>query len=245
VKTRAEFAKGLAQLEMSVAERAVALLWYYHQTEDFNERTASELGADLVQFGFARPNATRLNRDLRANTFVVRGERDLTFKLNLRRLDELDEKLGPLIETAHADVHDTLLPADWFKTRGHLSKLVRQINGSYEYGFYDGCAALCRRLMESLIIEVYIHQKRVAAIQTNGQFFTLERLIGIIRADADVTLGRSSPKTMDEIKSLGDTAAHDRTYIMLEMDIDDVKARYRRMINDLLVQAGISTASAT
>jgi len=33
---------------------------------------------------------------------------------------------------------------------------------------------------------------------------------------------------MDEVKHLGDTAAHDRTYITAQVDIDDIKARYRK-----------------
>jgi hypothetical protein len=53
-------------------------------------------------------------------------------------------------------------------------------------------------------------------------------------------LGRNTPKTMSEVKQLGDTAAHDRTYITPQVDIDDIKARLRRMIAELLEKAGIS-----
>jgi hypothetical protein len=44
---------------------------------------------------------------------------------------------------------------------------------------------------------------------------------------------------MKDIKQLGDTAAHDRTYITPPVDIDDLKPRYRRLINELLEKAGI------
>ena len=40
-------------------------------------------------------------------------------------------------------------------------------------------------------------------------------------------------------KELGDTAAHDRVYITGKQDIDDMKARYRRMIRDLLAAADV------
>lgn len=112
--------------------------------------------------------------------------------------------------------------------------MVYQINGCYEYGFYDACATLCRRLMESLIIEVYIHNGQTHEIQNNGMFLGLEKLISKISNDNQINLSRNTPKTMTLIKELGDTAAHDRVYITHQQDIDDVKAKYRRMIQDLL-----------
>ena len=69
----------------------------------------------------------------------------------------------------------------------------------------------------------------------------LDRLIKYIVSDPTITLGRNSPKTMKEVKQLGDTAAHDRLYMTIQADIDDVKARYRRMVKDLLVAANIVT----
>ena len=44
---------------------------------------------------------------------------------------------------------------------------------------------------------------------------------------------------MDEVKQIGDTAAHDRTYITQQGDIDDLKTKYRKLISELLVLAGI------
>ena len=39
----------------------------------------------------------------------------------------------------------------------------------------------------------------------------------------------------------GVTAAHDRTYITQQIDIDDIKARYRKLISELLVASGLKT----
>jgi hypothetical protein len=120
-----------------------------------------------------------------------------------------------------------------------LERLVAQINASYDLGLYDACAVLCRRLMESLILEVYISQGRHAAVQSGGVFVALERLINIICADPAVTLGRNTAGTMADVKTVGDTAAHDRVYITKQRDLDDVKLRYRRVIDELLRASGI------
>ena len=44
---------------------------------------------------------------------------------------------------------------------------------------------------------------------------------------------------MTEVKQLGDTAAHDRVYMTSKQDIDDLLARYRRLLQDLLTASGI------
>jgi hypothetical protein len=45
---------------------------------------------------------------------------------------------------------------------------------------------------------------------------------------------------MKNIKDIGDTAAHDRTYITQQTDIDDLKSKYRRLIKELLVLSKIN-----
>jgi hypothetical protein len=68
----------------------------------------------------------------------------------------------------------------------------------------------------------------------------LEKLISYICSDNNITLSRNSPKTMKNIKDIGDTAAHDRTYITQQTDIDDLKSKYRRLIKELLVLSKIN-----
>ena len=48
---RSRFAKGIASLELSHTDRAISFLWYYRQTQEFEERTASELANDLHDEG--------------------------------------------------------------------------------------------------------------------------------------------------------------------------------------------------
>ena len=44
---RKEFATKLAELDLTHVDRAIALLWYYRQTQEFEERSAFELANDL------------------------------------------------------------------------------------------------------------------------------------------------------------------------------------------------------
>ena len=238
--SRSDFASRLAKMDLQHIDRAVALLWYYRYTQQYDERTASDLALDLRDEGFPKPNVTRLEKDLKKSTYTIRGRRKDSFQLDIRKVEELDKQFLQLINKREINVSDNVLPSDWFSgTRSYLEQLALQINGSYEYGWLDCCAVLCRRLMESLIIEVYISQKRHHEIQSNGFFFGLEKLIAHIRSDKTVPLSRNAPSTMTEIKQIGDTAAHDRTYITRPIDINDIKARYRRLIQELLILSGV------
>jgi len=68
---------------------------------------------------------------------------------------------------------------------------------------------------------------------------TLERVVAFMKNDKTITLARGAGKVMDEVKQVGDTAAHDRTYITQQIDIDDLKARYRKLIAELLAVSGV------
>lgn len=240
MKTRTEFARALAGLNLSHADRAVALLWYYRHTQEYEERSASELAGDLHDEGFPKPNVTRLAADLRKGASTVRGKRQGTFQIDVRRAKPLDDTYLPILGARQAKVAGAILdPQSVAGTRSYIEKLVHQINGGYEYGFFDSCAVLCRRLMESLVIEVYLSRGRQAEIQQNGVFISLDRLLARLKGDGTIAMGRGTPKTMDEVKQIGDTAAHDRTYITQQGDIDDLKTKYRKLISELLVLAGI------
>jgi len=240
MQTRREFAERLAELDLTHLDRAIAFFWFYRHSQEYEERTSSDIADDLLAEGFNRPNVTRLHQGLLRTRFVIRGIRPRTFRLNLRYLTQLDDKYGELLDLTRVEIHDNVLPSEWFAgTRGYLEDLVSQINGSYQFGFYDCCAVMCRRLMESLIIEFYIQQGRHHEVQNQGIFFCLSRLIQYISTDAQIALGRHTPKSMQELKQLGDTAAHDRVYITHKLDIDDAKPQIRMLIQELLSQSGI------
>ncbi len=240
MKTREAFCRALAALELSHCERGVALLWFYRQTQQFEERTAADLADDLRDEGFPRPNPTRLHRELARSRFTILGRRSKTFQPDLRRMADLDGRYLHLLGVVEVKVEGAVLPPEWFQgTRFYLEKLCHQINGAYEYGFYDASAVLSRRLMESLIIDVYVYKGIHHEIKPGGTFLMLDGLITHIRNHKSIVLSRNAPKSMEAIKQLGDTAAHDRTYITQAKDLDDAKASYRRLIQELLTLAGL------
>ena len=114
-------------------------------------------------------------------------------------------------------------------TRGYLERLVHQINGSYANGWYDASAVMIRRLVETLIIEVFEKHAIASKIQnSSGDFFYLRDLIAELAAEKSWNLSRNTKASLPRLKDVGDMSAHSRRFIAQRQDID-------KLINDLRV----------
>lgn len=222
------------------AEQATALLWLYNVKQEYDERTVKELVQDFVDEGFSKPNSTRLYNSLRKDRRTIKGKGKNSFKVNPKFFSTLAEQYGSFVNHVQTSESSSVIPLDFVKgTRVYIEQMVRQINGCYDYGFYDATCVLLRRLLESLIIETYIYKKQANKVKNGTVFKYLDKLITLISNDPNIILSRNAPKNMQFIKDVGDTAAHDRTYITPKEDIDDNKQKIRRIINEMLVISGI------
>jgi hypothetical protein len=125
-------------------------------------------------------------------------------------------------------------------TRSFLEKIVTQANGCYERQWYDACSVMIRKLAELLIIAVYDNKGVAADIKDGDSFLQLSKLIGHIKTKQNVWhLGRDTCPCLDEMKKVGDRAAHTRNYIATKADVDAVLNKgLRTAIEDLLHHSG-------
>jgi hypothetical protein len=172
------------------------------------------------------------------------GQRVESFK-SLRLLCEsaLLPKLDGLVASS-VPSSEGVLPMDVVHgTRPYIEKVVLQANGCYEHQWYDACSVMIRRLVETLIIEVYEAQKRADEIKNgNGHFLMLSGLVTKIMGDPAFNLGREltdSGGGLPLLKSLGDRAAHNRFYTAKKADIDKVTHHLRVIVEELLHRAGL------
>ncbi|MHC4054680.1 hypothetical protein [Bradyrhizobium sp. 25ACV] len=238
------FGEGLASIQLSEVDLAVALLWFLEHTLEAHDVTTSELADVMHDLSLrGRVNSTRLGTRLTAHGDVVRGKRAGSYKIKLSKKSLLEQKYESLLKRPMPKVESHVLASDDFlATRRYLETLVRQINGSYQFGFYDACVVLCRRLMETLLIEAFEQNSHSAAIKHQGNYVQLSDIIGIAKSGQFIKLSRGSAEILEEVKSAGDTAAHNRTYITKPQDVDDLKLKFRRVIAELMHLAKIEPA---
>jgi len=94
--------------------------------------------------------------------------------------------------------------------------------------------------METLLIQAFEkagHEDKIQNVA--GNFLQLAEIISVAGSNKYVRFARGSSKTMEKIKSIGDTAAHNKSYITKKTDIDDIKFEYRRLIDELMHLSGL------
>lgn len=128
-------------------------------------------------------------------------------------------------------------------TRGYLEKVADQINGTYEMGWYDACAVMLRRFVETLIIETFISKGIEGRIKdAHGDFLSLQRLIDTARSDPDLNLSRNTKQVLLRLKKLGDLSAHNRRFIAKRSYFDelfeDLHLDMQTLIEDFMHEAG-------
>jgi hypothetical protein len=124
--------------------------------------------------------------------------------------------------------------------RGYLVSIGKQMNGSYRAGWYDGCAVMMRRLLETSIIEAFEAKKIEAKIKdTSGDFFQLTALVSAALAEAAWTLPRNVRKKLGDLRDVGHRSAHNRYYVATQSDIDKHAGVYREAVEAFLHVAGL------
>lgn len=135
--------------------------------------------------------------------------------------------------------NQSILPHSMVKnTRGYIEKVVYQINGAYEKGWFDACAVMMRRLLETLIIEVFEEFNLSAKIQNStGDFFYLSDLITATLRETSWNLGRNTKKALPKLKNIGDQSAHSRRFNAHREDVDKLQTEFRTAAQELLYLA--------
>jgi hypothetical protein len=125
-------------------------------------------------------------------------------------------------------------------TRGYIEKVVFQVNGGYQNGWYDACAVMIRRLVETLIIEAFEHHNIAQKIKNpSGDFFYLKDLIDITLAEPTWNLGRNTKQALPRLKDIGDKSAHSRRFNAHRKDIDSIISDLRVVVQELVYLAGL------
>lgn len=124
------------------------------------------------------------------------------------------------------------------RTRGYIEAVANQVNGSYERGWYDACAVMIRRLVETLIIEAFeAHEISDHIKNPQGDFFFLRDLVSKTLAEASWNIGRNVKAALPRLKEIGDKSAHSRRYIAHQKDIDGVIDDLRVVVQELVFLA--------
>ncbi len=145
--------------------------------------------------------------------------------------------ISPMLQqtSSHAP-SDKLFPLEIVKgTRPYIEKVALQACGCYDLGWFDGASVMARRLLETLIIELYEAKKLDHKIKKpDGTFQYLSGMILVMLSETAFNLGRNTKRALPVLKDLGDQSAHNRRYTARQQDLDSVKRELRVTVEELI-----------
>jgi len=163
-----------------------------------------------------------------------------TFKVAQAINLDVRRELGPPEEGRYSDTQAVVPRSIVRGTRGYIEKVANQANGCYENGWYDACAVMLRRLIETLIIEAFEKHSIANKIKSsNGDFLYLRDLIGSTLAEASWNLSRNCKQALPKLKDIGDKSAHSRRYIAQRGDLEPLLADVRLVVQEMVYLAGL------
>lgn len=216
------------------ADIAVTVAWFLTELDVVNPATMKSV-CDFIEAEGIRANINRTRLQSRLNSrqdISAPKGKPLSTPAKTRKL--LRKKYGMFLDAPLPEIDDTILELkDYADARQYVQAIARQINGSRQFEMYDACAVMMRRLVEVLIIDAYEAKGLRERTMDNGQYMMLNGMVGVLTSGQDFKLSRNVPKWLNQVKELGDNAAHSRTYITKKLDIDDFAGSYRKLISEL------------
>lgn len=237
-----QFSKQVDLLSAKELDKIRLLAYFHHKTSgnpDFSREDISEWFSTLH---FPKPNLSRIVRNLSSSRAFVKGKAKDTYKLHPTEFDLLQSEIpGIHVESEDVISDDLILPKPIYEnTRGFIESLSKQVNASYEFNIFDGCAVLMRRLLEIMLILSYEHLGIESSIQDqDGNYFMLEKIIRDAKANRTLKLSRDAKSVLDDFRNIGNFSAHKIYYNCRRSDLKKIAVHYRVTIEELMYKSGI------
>ena len=235
------FCVRLASLSLSSTEKALAVLWFADDQQNGSSFTAGELSRMLRDAGLGEPHSTKLGQALQKSGFVLKA--GTAFRIKPAARVEVAGWLKPIVKKPKLELDHAAgyLPLDvWSGTITYIGKLAKQLNACYEIEAYDAAAVLVRRIIETLLIEAYEAKGIENQVKdpTTGDYMMLNGILKDAIDRGSLSLNRDSKNTLRALKEAGDKSAHNRRYIAVRRDLDQIQTGMRVAVDDLLHLAG-------
>jgi hypothetical protein len=234
-----QFARRLIEAKRPEIDVAIGILWHADRQSQDQGLTAKEIAEIIHTSGGAMPNVSRLRGRLESDKRCIKTRSD-EFQISGRsRLDltnHFREFAGPMRPENSGSVLDV---EPFSSSRKYIKNVLHQINASYDHALFDCCAVMCRRLLETLIIDAFDHQGQLNLIKDgNGEILMLSGLIGVLNDQTAFRVGRQTKQAATKLKSIGDWSAHNRTFMAQRSHIDGIAHDLSVATMDLLHLAG-------
>lgn len=235
-----QFATKINLHEKKEIDRVQITAYYLMLQEESVNFNLGDVVKMLCDIGSPISNISRLKRNLsKAREFKKANENKYMIVPSIKK--QLDAEYSDYLRNneeieSSSEILDEKL---FLEKRGYLDKLIKQINNCYYNNCYDACAVLMRRVFEITLILSYEKLGIADEIKdANGDYFMLERIVANAVQNKTLHISRSR-KEYDQIRDLGNFAAHKIHFNTRQLDIDNIKQIYIVCLEELYYKAGL------
>lgn len=240
-----EFANQINLKDQSEINRTMLVCYFEYKRTGKTEFSMQEICTLLQNFGFNKPNVSRLKLRL------IKGKEKIMLLKNSEKTLEFIPIILQKLESDYGSLWDDNISVksnseliDEIKFCGkktYIDRIIKQINFTYNNNCYDACAVLLRRLFEILLVLAY-QRNGIEQDITNaqGHHLMLEGIVKNAKTNSVLNFSSRIKNNFDTFREVGNNSAHSITYTASKKDIDDIKIAYRVMLDELYDKIGIS-----
>ncbi|MBY5987632.1 DUF4145 domain-containing protein [Roseovarius atlanticus] len=214
---------------------AVKVAWFLSETNPGVEVKLASICDFMEEHGIrANINRSRLQKRL-IKSKDISAPKGKPLQVATVKRKQLAAKYNSYLDKSLPTVDDSILHLNDFEyARPYVQAIAKQVNGAYQFELFDACAVMMRRLVEVLIIDAYEKAgERFRILDSSGNYLMMNGLINSLRSGDPFKLSRNAPKALEQLKELGDNAAHSRTYITKRLDIEGFAPSFRRLVSEV------------
>ena len=235
-----EYSQTLKINEKTEFEKVSYTAFYLYKFEKKTEFLLTDILNLLQQINVTISNRSRMKTKLK-DSRKFRKIREEVYTISSNGVNELSDQIEKILnDTEKIETTSCLFDLSLFLgARGYLDILFRQIDNCYNNNCYDACAVLIRRVFEILLIESYKNLGIEGQIKdTNDNYFMLEKICNNAKRNLTLNLSRNTKESLDQIRDLGNFAAHKITYNTRKSDIDKIYNSIRACFEELYYKSG-------
>lgn len=223
-------------------EKVKLIVFYITSTSNTAVCSLDEVVDILCNAGHPISNMSRLRDYLARSRDFKRVSKTNKYMLTPAARDKMQTEYGQFFHNEELIVSssEVLDESLFFGKRQFLDKLIKQVNHCYSNNCFDACAMLMRRVFEIVLILAYEQHGIQDQIKVNGDYVMLEGIVADATQNKTLNVSRSRKK-YDDIRDLGNFAAHKIRYNTRKSDIDGIKQDYRVCLEELYYIAGLKT----
>lgn len=208
-------------------------LLVYQNIEYINGKNIEACFNELHLVPYSNISSYLSKNSVGKNKIFIKGK--FGYKIEMSFFSRVQNEIGEA--TVILNPSSELFPIELLdNTRDYLKKISIQAICCYDNGLYDAALVMIRKLIESLIIELFEkHQisDKIKNSRTNN-FYFLSDLIDALIKESKWNLSRNVQTSLPKIKLKGDLSAHNRFFLAKKQDLDNIKFDIRITIEELV-----------